>query len=174
MKRCSVCNLPNFDHAPRCTSCSTPFPLKKKGYFYIIRWHLLALLLVLGMMGMLKFRGGNIFRDFNLLAAISAAGDRVEISGVRIYHDLTGKTVIEGNLGNLSGKEYTGLSLEVTAYSGQDGKLGRHRHPIPALPQTGKVPFLIKIPLYKDIHHAHFTLRAEDGQELYLINRSGG
>jgi hypothetical protein len=172
MKRCPVCDLLNFDDAISCTSCSNPFPQKKrKGYFHSIRWHLLALILVVGMMLMLKFRGGELFGDFGKIISDPAPG-QVEISSVRIYTDLTGEAVVEGILKNLSQTLFTNLSLEISLYDGQDKKLGQHDHPISSLPQGKFTPFLAKFPPYENLDHAHFTLRSENKKELYLINRA--
>ena len=89
MKRCPVCDLLNLDDAPLCNSCSNPFPPNnKKGPLKTVRWHILSLLLVLGMMGLLKYRGGDLFGDMGRI--MSAPQTRqVEIFSVRIYGDLT-------------------------------------------------------------------------------------
>jgi hypothetical protein len=171
MKRCPVCDLLNLDDALSCTSCGKPLPRKKRGYFQAIRWHLLALVLVLGMIGLLKYRGGEIFRDFGRIMSSSFVG-QVEISSVRIYRDLKGNTVVEGNLKNLSKTDFTDLNLEIVAYNGQDKKLGRHDYPIPILPKSEFTPFLVKLPSYEDVDHVHFTLREKNKKELYLINRA--
>lgn len=172
MKRCPVCDLLNFDDATSCTSCSNPFPQKKrKGYFQTIRWHMLALLLILGMMGLLKYRGGEVFGDFGKVISGPAPG-QVEISSVRIYTDLTADTVVEGTLKNLSQTPFANLSLEISLYDGQDKILGQHNHPISSLPQGKFTPFLAKVPPYEDIDHAHFRLHDQNNKELYLINRA--
>ncbi len=172
MKRCPVCDLLNFDDALLCTSCSTAFPRKKKkGYFLSVRWHLLALLLVLSMMVWLKYRGGEVFGDFGKVISGGAPG-QVEISSVRIYTDLTADTVVEGTLKNLSPTLLTGLSLQINVYDVQDKMLGRHDHPIPSLPQGKFTPFMAKVPPYEDIDHAHFRLHDQSKKELYLINRA--
>lgn len=170
MKRCPVCDLLNLDEALRCTSCSSPLPRGKKGYFQIIRWHLLALLLVLAMMALLKYRGGEIFLDFSRIMKKSSPG-QVEISTVRIYHDLTGKTIVEGKLINISDKSFSNLTLGVTVYDGQDKKLAHLDHPLPELPKGQFVPFQIKFSSDKNIDRAHFILNTEDKKELYLLNR---
>lgn len=170
MKRCPVCDLLNLDEASRCTSCLSPLPPGKKGYFQTIRWHLLALLLVLSMMALLKHRGGEIFLDLSRLMKRSFPG-QVEVSAVRIYPDLTGKTVVEGNLINISDINFSNLTLGVTVYNGQNKKLAYQDSPLPSLPKGRVIPFLIKFPVYKDIDHAHFTLQTEDKEELYLLNR---
>ncbi len=172
MKRCPVCDLLNFDDAISCTSCSNPFPQKKrKGYLHSIRWHLLALLLVLSMMGLLKYRGGEVFGGFGKIISSPAPG-QVEISSVRIYTDLTGKTVVEGTLKNLSQTLFTGLGIQISVYDVRDKILGRHDHPIPSLPQGKFTPFLVKLPPYQDLDHAHFRLHDQSKKELYLINRA--
>jgi hypothetical protein len=122
------------------------------------------------MMALLKYRGGEIFRDFSRIMKKSSPG-QVELSAVRIYHDLTGKTVVEGNLNNISDINFSNLTMGVTVYNGEDKKLAHQDHPLPTLPRGRFVPFLIKFPYYKNIDHAHFILQTEDKKELYLLNR---
>jgi hypothetical protein len=122
------------------------------------------------MMALLKHRGGEIFRDFGHIMKRSSPG-QVEVSAVRIYHDLTAKTVVEGNLINISDINFSNLTLGVTVYNGQDKKLAYQDHPLPTLPKGRVIPFLIKFPFYKDIDHAHFTLQTEEKEEIYLLNR---
>lgn len=170
MKQCSSCGLFNPEDTRLCTSCGNPIPEKNKGYLQIIRWHLLTLLLVLGIMGMLKYRGGELFRDFGHTMSSSTGRGRVEISSVRIYHDRTEKNVVEGNLRNISKADFKNLRLEIIIYNAANEELARHIHLIPTLPKGKVTPFIAKIPFYEKLNYAHFNLRKEDATELYLIN----